>query len=155
MFVISLSEIQLGLSEVTVPGGGSQPRGLCHGLPEHRPSVPGQPNPRCVCAGHGDLLRHQWVRSWERVRAGRLARLFAWGALGLCGSRGLTAPCLGFPWLTRESGVNCTLCNLPRCPAPSQGAEFGLLGPPSPVSTAPRLWGLGGTCPALSRSPSP
>ena len=22
-----------GLSEVTVPGGGSQPRGLCHGLP--------------------------------------------------------------------------------------------------------------------------
>ena len=86
-----------GLSEVTVPGGGSQPRGPCHGLPEHRPSVPGQPNPRGVGAGHGDLLRRQRVRSWERVRAGRLVRLFAWGALGLRGSRGLTARSVTYP----------------------------------------------------------
>ena len=67
-----------GSSEVTVPGGGSQPRGPCYGLPEHRSFVPGQPSPRCVCAGHGDLLRRQRVRSWEWAQVGRLARLLAW-----------------------------------------------------------------------------
>lgn len=86
-----------GSSEVTVPGRGSQPRGPCHALPERRPFVPGQASPCCVCAGHGDLLRHQRVRSWEWARAGRLARLLAWGALGLRGSRGLTARSVNYP----------------------------------------------------------
>ena len=57
----------------------------------------------------------------------RRAECHAWGAHGLGGSQGLTDPCLGRPWLTRESGVNCTLYKLPCCPAPSQGTKSGSL----------------------------
>ena len=64
-----------------MPGGGSQPRGLCHGLPEHRPSVPGQPNPRCVCAGHGKKKKKKFSYKMSGVSVEVDTYCYLWESL--------------------------------------------------------------------------